>query len=162
MHLYLVQHGTALPKDENPERPLSESGRASVQKVASFLARSQLSISGIVHSGKVRAMQTALLLSETMGHGRIVEECLYPINPNDPIGLLYDAIEGGPSEQMSSDRMVVGHLPYLSKLLSRLVCGDEDESIVHFKPGTVVALERGENGDGWSIMWVLRPSLLGG
>jgi len=162
MHLYLVQHGTALPKDENPERPLSDSGRTSVQKVASFLARSQLDINGIVHSGKVRAMQTALLLSETMGRGRIVQECIYPISPNDDIGLLYDAIESGPSEQISSGCMVVGHLPYLSKLLSRLVCGDEDETIVHFKPGTVVALERGENGDGWSVMWVLRPSLLGG
>ncbi len=162
MHLYLVQHGTAVPKDEDPARPLSASGREAVQKVASFLARSQFNISGVVHSGKVRAMQTALLLSETLGPGRIVQECLYPIGPNDPIDLLYSAIEDGPGEQITGDRMIVGHLPYLSKLLSRLVCGDEYESTVHFKPGTVVALERGENGDGWSIMWVLRPELLGG
>jgi phosphohistidine phosphatase len=162
MHLYLVQHGTAVPKDENPDRPLSESGRIAVSKVASFLARSQFNVSGVVHSDKVRAMQTALLLSETLGAGRIVQECLYPIGPNDPIELLYDAIEDGTSEQIAGDKMIVGHLPFMSKLLSRLVCGDELETIVHFKPGTVVALERGENGDGWRVMWVLRPELLGG
>ena len=162
MHLYLVQHGTAMPKDENPERPLSDSGRAAVQKVASFLARSQLNISGVVHSGKMRAMQSALLMSETLGSGRVVQECLYPIGPNDPIDLLCSAIEDGPGEQITGDRMIVGHLPFLSRLVSRLICGDEEETIVHFKPGTVVALERGENGDGWSIMWVVRPELLGG
>jgi phosphohistidine phosphatase len=162
MHLYLVQHGTAVPKDEDPARPLSDSGRLSIQKAASFLARSQLDISGIVHSGKLRAAQTALLLAETLGPGRVVEECLYPIGPNDSIDLLYDAIESGPTEQIASDKMVVGHLPFLSKLLSRLVCGDELETVVHFRPGTIVALERGGNGDGWSIDWVLKPELLGG
>ncbi len=162
MHLYLVQHGTAVPKDENPERPLSDAGRIAIQKAASFLARSQHNISGILHSGKLRAAQTALLLSETLGSGRVVAECLYPIGPTDSIDLMYDAVENGPTEQIASDIMVVSHLPYVSKLLSRLVCGDELETIVHFKPGTIVALERGENGDGWSVMWVLRPELLGG
>jgi len=162
MQLYLVQHGTAVPKDENVERPLSTSGKISIQNVASFLARSQLDISGVMHSGKLRAAQTALLLAETLARGRVIEECLYPISPNDPIAPLYDAIENGPDGHIGSDKMIVGHLPFLSKLLSRLVCGDELESIVHFKPGTVVALERGGNGDGWVVMWVLRPELLGG
>lgn len=162
MHLYLVQHGSAVPKDEDPERPLSMAGRTSIQKAASFLARSQLNISGIVHSGKLRAAQTALLLSETLGKGRVIEECLYPIGPNDSVDLLYDAVESGPTAQMDGDKMVVGHLPFLSKLLSRLVCGDEFETVVHFKPGTIVALERGANGDGWTVIWVLSPELLGG
>ena len=30
MHIYLVQHGAAVPKDENPERPLSGQGREGV------------------------------------------------------------------------------------------------------------------------------------
>jgi len=162
MRLYLVQHGMAVPKTDSPERPLSDAGRTAVQKVASFLARSQLNISGIVHSGKLRSVQTALLLSETLGRGQVVEECIYPIGPNDPITPLFEAIEDGPSEHIDGDQMIVGHLPFMGKLLSRLVCGDELETIVHFKPGTVVALERGQNGDGWTVMWVVRPELLGG
>ena len=36
MHIYLVQHGAAAPKDENPEKPLSDSGRDDIKKMASF------------------------------------------------------------------------------------------------------------------------------
>jgi len=162
MRLYLVQHGAAVPEDENPERPLSPVGRDSIQKIASFLARSRFQVSGVVHSSRVRTQQTALLLSETLGSGRLVQECIYPIGPNDPIDLIYSAIEDGPGPHIASDRMIVGHLPFLSKLLSRLVCGDEFETVVRFRPGTVVALERGGNGDGWSVLWILGPELLGG
>ena len=45
MHLYLVQHGLAQPKDENPERPLSDRGRTDVGRMASFLARTRPAIS---------------------------------------------------------------------------------------------------------------------
>ena len=33
--------------------------------------------------------------------------------------------------------------------------------VVHFKPGSVARLERGENGGGWTVTWFLRPELLG-
>ena len=38
MYLYLVQHGAAVSKEIDPERPLSQEGRAEVRKVASYLA----------------------------------------------------------------------------------------------------------------------------
>ena len=49
----------------------------------------------------------------------------------------------------------------MSKMVSRLVTGDEEETVVHFKPGSVACLERGENGGGWTVQWFLRPELLG-
>ncbi len=36
MKLYLVQHGEAKKKEEDPLRPLSESGREDVQRVAKY------------------------------------------------------------------------------------------------------------------------------
>ena len=39
MRLFLVQHGNVLPKDEELERGLSESGKQDVANVAAFLAR---------------------------------------------------------------------------------------------------------------------------
>ena len=62
----------------------------------------------------------------------------------------------------TEDTMLVGHLPHLARLAGLLLTGDTDETVVHFQPGTVVCLERGENGDGWIVTWAVRPELLGG
>ena len=43
MKLYLVQHAAAMPKDENPERPLSPAGREDVQKIAIPVLRHRIS-----------------------------------------------------------------------------------------------------------------------
>ncbi|NQU61315.1 MAG: phosphohistidine phosphatase SixA [Rhodospirillales bacterium] len=157
MRLYLVQHGAAMPKDENPEKPLSENGIEDVKRVASFLARSRVSATRVIHSGKLRALATALLLAEVLGPGNMVEEAASGLAPNDATDEFFDAIE-----EWTEDTIIVGHLPYMSKLVSRLTTGDEEETVVHFKPGTVACLERGENGGGWTVSWFVRPELLGG
>jgi len=157
MHVYLVQHGAALPKDENPKRPLSDNGREDVKRIASFLARSPISAARVIHSGKLRALETALLLAEVLGPGNIVEEAPSGLAPNDSTDDFFAAIN-----DWTEDTIIVGHLPYMSKLASRLVTRNEDETVVHFKPGAVACLERGENGDGWTVQWFVRPELLWG
>jgi phosphohistidine phosphatase len=157
MHVYLVQHGAAQPKDENPKRPLSDSGREDVKRMSSFLARSRVSASRVLHSGKLRALETALLMADVLGPGNVVEEAPTGISPNDPIDELFAAIDG-----WTEDTIIVGHLPFMSKLASKLVTGNEEETVVHFKPGSVACLERGENGGGWTVQWFVRPELLGG
>ena len=157
MHIYLVQHGAAVSKDENPKKPLSDNGREDVKRIASFLARSRLSAARVIHSGKLRALETALLLAEVLGPGHLVEEAATGLAPNDSTDDLFAAIDG-----WTEDTIVVGHLPFMSKMVSRLVTGDEDETVVHFKPGAVASLERGENGGGWTVQWFVRPELLGG
>ena len=65
MNLYLVQHAEARPKKEDPKRPLSEKGRADIQKVAAYAARhTSIELGQINHSGKTRARQTAEALAE--------------------------------------------------------------------------------------------------
>ena len=157
MHLYLVQHGDALPKDEDPNRPLSEKGRQDVGRMAAFLARTRPSISRVVHSGKGRAIQTALAFAETMGPGRILEEAIEGLAPDDSPTIVADVVNG-----WTEDTMLVGHLPHLSGLAGLLLTGEADETIVYFQPGTVLCLERSENGHGWSVTWAVRPELLGG
>ncbi len=156
MHIYLVQHGAAVSKDENPKKPLSDSGREDVKRIASFLARSRLSAARVIHSGKLRALETALLLAEVLGPGHLVEEAVTGLAPNDSTDDFFAAIDG-----WTEDTIIVGHLPFMSKMAARLVTGDEDETVVHFKPGSVACLERGENGGGWTVQWFVRPELLG-
>ncbi len=157
MHLYLVQHGLAVPKDEDPARPLSEQGRKDIGRMAAFLARTRPAIGRVVHSGKVRAMQTALVFAETIGPGRIVEQAADGLAPKDAPDMFADVVN-----TWTDDTMIVGHLPHLARLTGLLVSGDADETVVHFQPGTVVCLERGENGGGWTVAWAVRPELLGG
>jgi phosphohistidine phosphatase len=66
MRLYLVQHGEAVAEDVDPARPLSATGQSDVTKVARFLAASGLSVSQVLHSGKLRAEQTAALLAAAL------------------------------------------------------------------------------------------------
>ncbi len=155
MRVYLVQHGEAVPADENPDRPLSDKGRTDVRHVASFLARS-VRVGRIIHSPKMRARDTAVLLAQALGPGGLVEEAASGLAPNDSVEVAADLIAG-----WSDDTMMVGHLPFMDRLASRLVAGSEEANVAAFQPGTVVCLERADGG-GWALAWMVRPGLLGG
>ncbi len=153
MRLYLVQHGDALPKDVDPERPLSDKGQVDVERVASFLKNAGVNVSRVLHSGKRRAEQTAELLATSVASGQAVE-AISGIAPLDPTGELAEK-----TAEWAEDTMAVGHLPYMEKLVSRLLTGRETPSVVAYSPGSVVCLERGEAG-GWKLVWMIRPELL--
>lgn len=153
MKLYLVQHGDAVSKEVDSERPLSERGRADVRAVAAFLARAGVRVSAIRHSGKKRAEQTAELLAAAVGGGARVA-VHSGIDALDPV---VDFAQR--TEEWTEDTMAVGHLPFMGKLVSHLVVGDETASAVSFRPGTIVCLEREPEG-GWSVAWMIRPDLV--
>ena len=155
MKLYLVQHGDALAKDADPDRPLSERGRADIERLAGFLARRGVRAARVLHSGKTRTRQTAEPLALAMAPGT-VSEARAGLDPNDATHAL--AAEAG---GWSDDAVVVGHLPFVARLAARLVTGRDDASIVAFEPGAMVCLERADDG-AWAIAWMLRPELLGG
>lgn len=153
MRLYLVQHGAAQAKERDVERPLSEHGRADVERLAAVLALREVRADRVLHSGKARAEQTAVLLAEALtDDGRCEAEP--GLLPNDPVEAV--ATE---TERWNDDVVLVGHLPFMTRLAALLVVGRENADIVAFRPGTMLCLERAE--DSWSIAWMLRPELLG-
>lgn len=154
MRLYLVQHGEALPKDVDAERPLSAGGRADVERLAALLAERGVSVSRVWHSGKARARQTAELLAASVAAGTGAEH-RDGLAPNDPTAAFAETLANE-----REDAMVVGHLPFMARLVSRLVTQSEDMTTVAFRPGSMVCLERDENG-AWAIAWMLRPELTG-
>ena len=78
------------------------------------------------------------------------------LDPKDPVEPLAHAILG-----WATDTMVVGHLPFLPKLVGRLVAGNEDMAVAALVPGTVLCLEPA-NGKRWAIGWMVRPELAPG
>jgi phosphohistidine phosphatase len=153
MQLYLVQHGEALPAEVDPKRPLSVAGEADVRRIAAFLAGSGVRVARVLHSGKRRAEQTAEGLAATLAPG-IAPESRAGLNPNDSTESL--ALELAAWQE---DTILVGHLPFMARLASRLVAGREDASLVAFEPGSVVCLLRTDQR-AWTVAWMLRPGLL--
>ena len=154
MKLYLVQHGKAKPKEEDPQRPLSREGRSDVERVARFLAEhSAAGVGLIVHSGKTRARQTAEIMAGHLHPSGGVKEA----GGLDP--LAEPAVWGERLVTETSDLMLVGHLPHLDKLVSRLVCGNEETGVVVFQMGGVVCLSRDDSGR-WRVAWMIPPDVV--
>ena len=149
MKLYLVQHGEAVSKDINPDRPLAEKGKEDIDKLAGFLKSNETNISNVFHSGKARALQTAEIFANTLGDIKV--EILEGIAPNDPVDSLAAKIT-----QLENNTMIVGHLPFMAKFISYLVMGDEEKIIVDYQPGSVICIEQDESNS-WKIRWMIRP-----
>ena len=153
MKLYLVQHGEACAKDVDPDRPLTDRGRADMQRLATFLSRAGVRLERVIHSEKLRAVQSAECLVEALAPG-VEAESSGIINPGDD-PRAFDWQSGS----WDRDTLVVGHLPFMDRLVSHLVIEEESRSISAWKPGTVVCLER-QDGAHWRIAWMIRPELL--
>ena len=153
MKLYLVQHGESAAKEVDPERPLTERGRLDVERMAGALAGAHVQVERIVHSGKLRAAQTAEILAAAVASG-VEPATSDQIDPlDDPAKFDWQATSAG------ADTMLVGHLPFMGKMVAQLVGVNSAQAPVAFRPGSVVCLESAESG-GWQIDWMLRPELL--
>jgi len=153
MRLYLVQHAKAASKEVDSQRPLTDEGRRDVQKVAAFIKPLNLGVDFLWHSGKTRAAQTAEALAEVVRVG--TEAAAHDgLAPNDDVVAIRDELASS-----RHDVMIVGHLPFLSKLASLLLAGDETAGTVAFQQGGVVCLEQGAE-DEWQINWMVIPELL--
>lgn len=155
MDLYLMQHGEAASEEEDPARPLTDAGRDAVRRVAARAEAAGVRVERVVHSGKLRAEQTAGLLAERVAPGVEVRQRdgLAPKDPVDPVAQWLRGESGGAS------LAVVGHLPFLDQLAALLLTGREDAAVVRFHPGGLVRLEPRDAGDGYRLVWALPPDL---
>jgi phosphohistidine phosphatase len=153
MRAYLVQHGKPVPKEENPDRPLSGEGRADVEKVAAFLAKSGIATPEIAHSGKTRARETAEIMAARLRSGRPPGE-MQGLSPLDEVHAVADELN-----RRSEDIMLVGHLPHLGKLASLLITGSDSGSVAAFQQGGIVCLYRDDKRR-WGVAWMLVPDII--
>jgi phosphohistidine phosphatase len=155
MFLYLIQHGEARKEEEDPSRPLSDKGAQDAEKTAAYLSRLGVVVKDILHSGKLRAKQTAEIMARSLApvSFRNLSET-DGLAPLDDPGIWDDRLK-----YMAYDIMLVGHLPHLGRLSSLLLCGDREKAVISFKMGCVVCMER--DGEGiWSVRWMVTPDIL--
>jgi phosphohistidine phosphatase len=153
MNLYLVQHGEAKTKAEDPERALTQTGAEVVEKMAAWAAAAAIEVDQVCHSGKRRAQQTAEILANAIAPtGGVIS--VSGINPNDDIAPWAETLT-------KKDRsvMMVGHLPFLSRLASLLLVDDSAEEVIRFHNAGIVCLTHEDNR--WLLRWVVTPDLTG-
>lgn len=156
MRLYLVRHGKAEFGPEEADRKLSARGVADVQAMAQYLAAQEIRVQRVVHSGLVRARETAEILAAHLA-------------PDLPLEQVVGLAPWGDVEKFSKivekwhvDTLVCGHEPFLGLAASALLCGDEHANLVMVKTGTVMALEPSPYGPKWQLRWMLTPRIVRG
>jgi len=157
MQLILVRHGQATTEEFDPKRPLTQSGKADVSNVARFLKSSGISTNTTWHSAKTRAAETAHIIAGVLGVHNL-QEFKSGLNPNDKVTKVSDEITAF-SLQRDGDLMIVGHLPFLPKLVSHLLTSSESTDALQFAEAGVVCLEQSDQG-AWQIKWMISPDLL--
>src|ERR1700683_5204785 len=113
--MYLVRHGEAVSADIDASRPLTQSGRMAVERIAGWAAAADIRPDEILHSGKLRAEQTAEILADYLmpAKGATARRGL---GPDDDVRPLADSLAA-----TDHTLMIVGHLPFLGRLVSQLV-----------------------------------------
>ena len=153
MNLFLVRHGEAENATPDSSRPLSPRGRAEAERLAAHARRLGLKCHRIWQSGKLRAQQTAEILSAQSGMSAELEVHA-GLAPDDPVAPIAEKVSW-----MDEDVCIVGHMPFMSDLASRLVAGSADASRWDFETCSMLHLERDDSGL-WSVRWFVAPEML--
>ena len=151
MNLYILQHGEAVPKEIDPERPLSEHGNRDIRILARHMQNMGVQLGNVFHSGKLRAEQSARLIAETLSP-EIQPVQTEGLNPNDDPAVII-----GDIEQMNENILIASHMPFVSRLCSTLLTGTTDAEFASI-PGTLFCLEKADNK--WRLAYMLTPDSL--
>ena len=152
MQLLLVQHAEATTKTDDPSRPLTTAGAESAEKMAIFAARHGVVVCEIRHSEKLRAKQTAEIFAEPLEPSGGVT-AVPGLAPDDDVQPVAEALA-----RLDLPVMLVGHMPFMSRLAGLLLVGDADASPVQFRNAGIVCLVRTESS--WAVSWAMTPEVL--
>ena len=160
MLLLIVRHGAAVergaPGIPDDERPLTPAGEKKFRQAARGLARTLDKPYAILTSPLPRAHRTAEILSEAFSGATLLAT---PALADGSFEDLFALLAEYPQKATLA---IVGHEPYLSSLLARLL-GARDGGCVAFKKGgmALVELEAGLKAGG-QLRFFLPPRMLRG
>ncbi len=155
MALFLVQHGRSAAKDIDPHKGLTDLGGEETKRMAAVAKGYRIPVQKIVHSGKNRAEQTAVIYQEALAVKTPIE-AISGINPMDDVQLFAATIN--PEDNL----LVVGHLPFMERLVSFLTTGSPDTRVYRFQNSGIVCLDVQHGTDinmDWFIKWTLNPTI---
>jgi len=152
MALFLVQHGESLPKEEDPNQGLSRQGIKDTEAVAQIAAEQNILVSRIIHSGKKRALQTAEIFMKALEPEDGIMK-VHGLAPLDDVSAFAATID------IEENVMVVGHLPFMERLVSSLVAGSPEKVVVKFQNSGIVCLDSEGEDKSFFVRWAIFPRL---
>jgi phosphohistidine phosphatase len=163
MNLYIIRHAIAVERgtpgyEDDSLRPLTETGRAKMQKIARGLKALDVSIDAILASPYVRTRHTAEVLStEFELSGKV--DFSQNLTPDGKIELLVQEIDQKYND--IRNLAIVGHEPQLSELIGLLISEDGTAATV-MKKGGVCCLNVGHlvAGHCATLEWLAPPRIL--
>ncbi|MBI2790706.1 MAG: phosphohistidine phosphatase SixA [Gammaproteobacteria bacterium] len=152
MNLYLVRHGEAYSSEERFERPLNDRGKDEVQAIAQYLLTKDIKIKHIFHSQKVRAIETAEIIANTLG--MMDKLAIMPdLSPDEDVYKLIGAVH-----ELSESSLLVGHLPNLALLASFFLTGDIHSPRLSFSTASCALFEF--QAPIWTLQWTIDPAAI--
>ena len=153
MSIYLVQHGKCNPEETDSGRKLSKQGADDVTRIASVAKGYSVQVSKICHSGKERAKMTAEIFGSFLSPPQGIVQ-ISGIDPMDDVKIFAQSLDP------ASNIMYAGHLPFMQKLASFLVSGNEAITAFKFQNGGIVCVDRENDAALWHIKWALMPEVV--
>ena len=151
MKVYLVHHVDALSAAQDPQRHISPMGRDQADRLGTRFGALGVAPVRILHSDKQWTIDTAERIAAKLGAADKTAQTAYPINTGDPLAPFMAEIAAA-----GGDIMMCGHVDYLLRSASQLVCGDENRKVVEFKPGNGAAVCLEGKGKDWVITYAWR------
>src|SRR5688572_6336947 len=162
MELVLMRHGIAEEVAASDyERALTPLGRRRVDRAARGLVKLGFSPAVVVHSGLVRARQTAERVAAVfersaggVGLRVVAAECLAPDGEPEAFCRLL------PQWKEAKSLLAVGHLPHLDRLVA-LLCGASGRLVTEMGKAAAIAFEVPTSGrPAGTLLWYLSPRML--
>ena len=142
MNLYLLRHGIAVDPSKpglarDADRPLTPKGRRRLRQIAGAMGALKITFDVILSSPYVRAKQTAEMVAKPLKRRKQLtfsDELTPGGNPKLLIQQLNDL------RPLPKNILLVGHEPYLSRLIALLTTGNTNMEI-DLKKGSLCKLE---------------------
>jgi phosphohistidine phosphatase len=158
VRLLIVRHAIALPRGTpgiaDAARPLTPRGEKRFRSAARGLARVLPRPDAVLTSPWKRARQTATILAQAFG-GVTPKDC--PALAGGDFGALARALDG---HRRAACVALVGHEPWLSELLARLLGGAAAEALEFRKGGVALVDVPGRLEKGGRLVAYLPPRLM--
>ncbi len=163
MDLYLLRHGIAVERGSGGDandagRPLTARGERRVVRIARGMRALGLAFDLLLTSPYVRAARTAEIVARTLRAKNRLRVTEHLASDGDPRALVRE-IAG--SKPVPDRVLLVGHEPYLGRLISTLTTGDGDLDLTLKKGGLCrLTAESLKFGRCATLRWVLTPAHL--
>jgi phosphohistidine phosphatase len=160
VNVYFLRHGIAIERgtlgfENDSLRPLTPKGKRQLRNCAAAMNKMGLRPGLVLSSPLLRAKQTAEIIAELL---KLKKKLKFSdeLKPDGSMKNLFRQLnELKPAPE---NILLVGHEPYMSRLISLLVSGGENAAI-DFKKGGLCKLEveKLRPGSCANLMWLLTP-----